>query len=234
MKNLSLSFYFLYTLLLFFLNISVISSQSTNDQEHYLSMNFSQLTDTTLKYYVASFTKMGTLKSFSVYSPKQRKLLESKSYYCETTSSVHTGIDNINISFFANIGIEEFKSQNRKISYDDNNQSIKVDGLSIIGTQQIPKSQIDGIRFCRVGCRRLMIDLPQVAINDIFEPDLCISKQKNWIGKESCNSCFKAFVSDFWTFIYLQGGTAGNKYEVTWIIKGDKYYGRIIDKLPDN
>ena len=234
MKNLSLSFYFLCTLLLFFFNISVVSSQSTNDQEHYLSMNFSQLTDTTLKYYIASFVKTDRIKSFDIPRSKQKRLLESKSYYCANTSSVHTGIDKINVSFFANIGIEEFKVQNHKISYDDNNQTIRVDGFSIIGTQQIPKSQIDGIRFCRVGCKKLMIDLPQVAINDIFEPDLCISKQKNWIGKESCNSCFKVLSNGLWTFIYLQGGTAGNKYEVTWIIKGDKYYGRIIDKLPDN
>lgn len=233
MKNISLNFDFLYTLLLFFLSISVALSQSINDHEYYLSTSFAQLTDTTLKYYVASFAKTDKVKVFDAYSLGQKTLLESKSYYCATTSSVHTAMDKINVSFFANISIEEFKSQNHKISYDDNSQSIKIGGLSVIGTQQIPKFQIDGIRFCRMGCKRLMIDLPQVAISDIFEPDLCISKKKNWIGKKSCNSCFKAFVSDLWTFIYLQGGTVGNKYEVTWIIKGDKYYGRVIDKLPD-
>jgi hypothetical protein len=32
----------------------------------------------------------------------------------------------------------------------------------------------------------------------------------------------------------MQGGIEDNKYEVTWIIKDNEYYGRVVDKLSNN
>lgn len=33
-------------------------------------------------------------------------------------------------------------------------------------------------------------------------------------------------------YIYMKGGTDSNKYEVTWVIVGDKYLTRIVDSIP--
>jgi hypothetical protein len=231
MKNLNLNFYFIYLPIVFFSNTTITKAQTINSKKEYFSGSISQISDTTLKSYLAFFVKTDLAKPFVDDAPRNKKLLASNSFYCGDKSvSAHRGSWIIENSS-ATIKVEQFNVQKHQISYEDSSQSVKIDGLSMIGSKQIPISIIQNIRFCTVGCRRLMLDLPIEAINDICEPDFCISQKKNWLGKVSCKSCFVTFSNRFWTFIYLQGGVKSNRYEVTWIIKGDEYYGRVIDEL---
>jgi hypothetical protein len=67
---------------------------------------------------------------------------------------------------------------------------------------------------------------------------------KGMIASASCNfsgSKKGDFFSDYYKayysndkkrlYIYMLGGTDSNKYEVTWIVVNDKYWGRVMDTV---
>jgi len=75
------------------------------------------------------------------------------------------------------------------------------------------------------------IILPDSVLNDIYDPIFCKKKQSRVF--RDIKSCCKVYLSldKRRIYIYMQNGYGNNKYEVTWVIKDDKYFTRVIDCL---
>jgi hypothetical protein len=73
--------------------------------------------------------------------------------------------------------------------------------------------------------------LPDSAISDIYEPRLF----ENYSTEPSklVTNCHVYYTKGrSRTYIYMLNGKGATRYEVTWIIKGNKYFGRVIDAVP--
>jgi hypothetical protein len=71
-------------------------------------------------------------------------------------------------------------------------------------------------------------DLPDSVIKDIYDPIFCHSYTKS--NKPIASDC-KVFRSEDErrVYIYMLNGQGDRRYEVTWVIQDDRYYGRVID-----
>ena len=81
---------------------------------------------------------------------------------------------------------------------------------------------------------KYQIILPDSAIAGIINPRFCINPKVNYkIGKATSTVC-RVFQSPDKkrVYIYMLNGAGAEQYEVTWVINENKYYGRIIDKVP--
>jgi hypothetical protein len=76
------------------------------------------------------------------------------------------------------------------------------------------------------------IRFPKHAFKGIYTTHLC-----NFNGGRKQDKFFFPYFKAFYTkdnrrlYIYMQGGTDTNKYEVTWVIVNGRYYTRIIDNI---
>lgn len=204
--------------------------QSQKATIQFVSISFSEITDMALKGYVSLFAKSQLAKAFNPIGINKLNLLEAK-VYCYDTILIFDRSNIISNDFSVSVKIDSFKLQKDKTTIK-NKETIEINNGLTWGAKKTPNKKIHSINYCDYACKKADINLPYEVIGDIYEPDLCLSLKKNWLGKTKCKSCIRVFKAENWLFIYLQGGVVENRYEVIWIIKGNEYYGRIIDKLP--
>jgi hypothetical protein len=136
--------------------------------------------------------------------------------------------------------------------------SMRKDPLSDPQVTEIPISLCTdaAIHFSK-GSTFIHVYTKQQAQNRILDSIFVVIKSHLWVripahtfeGVDELHSCdfsgnhkgdgyfspfFKAFQSRdrLRFYIYMQGGTAANKYEVTWIIDHSKFYRRVVDSIP--
>jgi hypothetical protein len=99
------------------------------------------------------------------------------------------------------------------------------------GTGDIPPAtEVSEVRYIHY---KFQMILPDSAIAGLFNPKFCINpKKNNKTGKTVICNC-KVFQSQDRrrVYIYMLNGEGLQQYEVTWVIKDGKYYGRIVDSV---
>jgi hypothetical protein len=97
--------------------------------------------------------------------------------------------------------------------------------LNLSGMEPNRKLKSIGVIFYKY-----LLNIPDSAFADITNPVLCTQFTKK--GKPLVCDC-KVFesVDKRRVYIHLVNGEGSHKYEVTWIIKNWKYYGRVVDQL---
>jgi len=93
--------------------------------------------------------------------------------------------------------------------------------------QENSVKKVDSIFF--VTHSHFWVKFPKDAYKGIVAPASC-----NFSGGKKqrfYSDDYKAFYSNDKKrlYIYLLGGTAADKYEVTWVVVNDKYWGRVMD-----
>ena len=108
---------------------------------------------------------------------------------------------------------------------------IALDKLVTISSSESDPGRVAEVRYLHY---KYQIILPDSAIAGIINPRFCINPKANYkIGKATRTDC-RVFQSPDKkrVYIYMLNGAGPEQYEVTWIINENKYYGRIIDKVP--
>ena len=78
-----------------------------------------------------------------------------------------------------------------------------------------------------------LVKFPENAFQGLIQANSC-----NFSGNGKKDKFFSPYFKAFYSedkkrlYIYMLGGTDSNKYEVTWVIINDKYYTRLIDRIP--
>lgn len=107
----------------------------------------------------------------------------------------------------------------------------KITGDKAWGTGDIPPAtEVSEVRYIHY---KFQLILSDSAIAGLFNPKFCINpKKNNKTGKTVICNC-KVFQSQDRrrVYIYMLNGEGLQQYEVTWIIKDGKYYGRIVDSV---
>ena len=97
-------------------------------------------------------------------------------------------------------------------------------------SEKLPTTQISEVRFLH---NKYQLLLPDSAITGLYNPTFCINSKKNTkIGREIATNCRVYQSTDQQrVYIYMLNGEGPEQYEVTWIVRGGKYYGRVVDKI---
>ena len=166
------------------------------------SISFESLSDSLLKFEIASFTykgaslkKTASLCSVELTEIPVRNCTDKKVdlWWSTVTSSISTFIH-----FYFN--------------------------------GEIPNKTLDSISV--VTHSHFLIKFPKSAFQGLFQPNTCNfssnGKQDKFLSpyfKAFYSEDKKRL------YIYMLGGTDSDKYEVTWVIINDKYYTRLIDRI---
>jgi hypothetical protein len=90
-----------------------------------------------------------------------------------------------------------------------------------------------GIQYltCSIGNPYFPGALPDSAFSDIYAPRIYNTYSKK---KTKSDPSSKVLISNDRrrAYIYMINGEGADRYEVTWIIKDQKYFGRVIDAAP--
>lgn len=108
---------------------------------------------------------------------------------------------------------------------------IALDKLVSISSSASDPGRVAEVRYIHY---KYQIILPDSAIAGIINPKFCVNPKDNHkIGKTTSTNC-RVFQSPDKkrVYIYMLNGAGPEQYEVTWVIWEDKYYGRIINKVP--
>jgi hypothetical protein len=108
---------------------------------------------------------------------------------------------------------------------------IALDKLVSISSSETEPCKVAEVRYLHY---KYQIILPDSAIAGIINPRFCSNAKANHkIGKATSSDC-RVFQSPDKkrVYIYMLNGAGLGQYEVTWVINENKYYGRIIDKVP--
>jgi len=106
------------------------------------------------------------------------------------------------------------------------------------GTSSNPKRRVGSLSV--VTHSHFGVNIPKSAIYGLYEPYICeiTTKKKrkkiNWRKRElPCLPFYKVFTSldKRRIYVYMLAGEDGQKYEVTWVIRGSEYLYRVIDRL---
>lgn len=99
--------------------------------------------------------------------------------------------------------------------------------VSIASENIAQKAQIKKVFFIHY---KYGFSLPDSAINDIYDPNICAEYTKK--NKPIASNC-KVYqsVDRKRIYIYMLNGQVDRCYEVTWVIKDDEYYTRVIDRI---
>jgi len=175
---------------------------SQNNIETHLSESFENLTDTLIKKEIALFNFKGSSFLSSDSSVKKPSLREIPLRNCNgNTISLNKGNTFITLRFSPDL-------DNR---YAGTN---KLDSIFLVTHShywvKIPKSAYRGLQH------------PLACNSDVR------GKRQRFVS-----AFYKAFesVDRRQIYIYMIGGLDRARYEVTWIIQNDEYYGRIIDDI---
>ncbi len=139
----------------------------------------------------------------------------------------------ISLHRLVDIELENYDATKHHVTYKVGQDSIidTIDNKAVWGiSKYLPTSRVKGIRF---GHLHRKIKLPDIAFDGIFEPPVYHYKRKSF--EDIQHPYHKAFISaDGWRmYIYMLNGKGKDRYEVIWVIHGNEYYGRFINKVPE-
>jgi hypothetical protein len=82
-----------------------------------------------------------------------------------------------------------------------------------------------------------LVRFPDSAFAGIYRPNLCQcdtvrngKRKKNYLLKSPYYKIFQSQDNGH-MYVYMVNGEGDEQYEVTWIVKNSKYYGRVLDPL---
>jgi hypothetical protein len=102
--------------------------------------------------------------------------------------------------------------------------------ISVYFKEQTPNRALDSIFL--VTHSHFWVRFPDHAFEGIYAPHSC-----DFSGGNKKDAFFSPYYTAFYSkdrrrlYIYMQGGTDANKYEVTWVIVNGKYHTRIVDSI---
>lgn len=125
------------------------------------------------------------------------------------------------------INSTKFDAQKHNLLYDNSpgKYLALIDNKPFWGTDGgIPKEKIKSIVFEHM---KYQMNLPDNAIDDLFEPNFCTKNRQTGITTFHC----KVYRSDDKrrVYVYMVNGDGAGGYEVTWVIQDSKYYTRVVD-----
>ncbi|HMG88993.1 MAG TPA: hypothetical protein VK589_03000 [Chryseolinea sp.] len=181
---------------------STLYAQTGSSATKVDSANFSSLTDSLIKREVAFFTVKGSsFKETDLLNKTQ--LSEIPVRNC-TDKEVHLSWSTFTSAVSTFIDIY-FKGENSNRTLDS---------------------------IFLVTHSHFWVKFPNTAFQGLPQLNSC-NYTGNGKNAEFFSPHYKAFYSadKRRLYIYMQGGTDSRKYEVTWIIVGDKYFTRIVDSI---
>ena len=151
----------------------------------------------------------------------------------EVTAIVRANGSSMNAESIKNARLKEIKLSRCGADFAtfESGDWIALDKLVSISSSATDPGRVAEVRYLHY---KYQLILPDSAIAGIINPRFCINPKANYkIGKATRTDCRVIQSPDKKrVYIYMLNGAGPEQYEVTWIINENKYYGRIIDKVP--
>lgn len=168
-----------------------------------MSSGLDQITDTLIRREIATFTVTGA-SLYTGDSSGKKKLREIATRYCDN-GEVHLSWSTFTSSVSTFIHLY--------FTGEDTNRML--DSIFLVTHShfyvRIPKSVCQGLR----------------------QPNTC-----NYRGGPKKENYYSPWIKAFYSadkrrlYIYMVGGAGSDKYEVTWVISDDRFFIRVMDRIP--
>ena len=176
--------------------------------------SLSKVKDKTIRKEVATFTEAGSKEPKSYIKLKELPLSKFGANYSLFKR------DSVSVKLTTG----KFVRGARKIKYTAK-QAITIDDKPTWGTAgELPQTQINSIDVY-IGTDTVMI--PRSAYQDLFEPSLAykeINKKEGGLSVYYSNDKTRYYIA-------MSNGDGKGAYDVTFIIKNKKYFGRVLDSV---
>lgn len=176
--------------------------------------SFAKLTDNTLRNELATFIITGTESMKTV--PKLNKIPVKE------TGNFHMIFQKDSVKVIIRTGT--FNKSKHKLEYIGTYLT-KIDSRSFWGTDgEVPVNSIQSVRAI-IG--RDTINIPRLAVNDAYNPNLCGADANS--QQTDCMTGVYLSNDKKRLYITMLNSDGAGGYEITWIIQNRKYLRRVVD-----
>lgn len=135
-------------------------------------------------------------------------------------------------STYIHLYFSPFDTTRHQLSYKEGSRELAfIDGKRFYGpAHRLPQRQLTSIFL--VTQSHFKVKIPLSAWDDLYDPMSCEAASAS--NRYTYNTTFhKAYVSNDGKriYLYMVGDAGDKKYEVTWIVQGSTYYGRVVDEV---